>query len=179
MCTLLLFTSLYIHVGYITRCVCFTFICIIHYIQTKLFQYYYREIVNIQARRPSETSNRWPQYDRKRFCGSSSKVRPRFLITLTLSSFLMLNFKRRSSLTLSIQRVDKLHYTGWCPSLRESWKSAECRDTNLFWVSIKRRTTTWRHRLVSHHGGQMLNCPLSVPKQCLKVSCYSKVLILC
>jgi hypothetical protein len=36
------------------------------------------------------------QYDRKRFSSLSSKVRPRFLITLTLSFFLMLNFERRS-----------------------------------------------------------------------------------
>ncbi len=39
-----------IHTGYITRCVCFTIICIIIYIQTKLLQCYYREIVNIQVR---------------------------------------------------------------------------------------------------------------------------------
>jgi hypothetical protein len=39
-----------IHAGYITRCVCFTSNCIIIYIQSKLLQCYYREIVNIQAR---------------------------------------------------------------------------------------------------------------------------------
>jgi hypothetical protein len=39
----------YIHTGYITRCVCSTIICSIIYIQTKLLQYYYREIVNIQS----------------------------------------------------------------------------------------------------------------------------------
>lgn len=39
-----------IHAGYITRCVCFIIICSIIYIQTKLLQCYYREIVNIQAR---------------------------------------------------------------------------------------------------------------------------------
>jgi hypothetical protein len=39
-----------IHDGYITRCVCFAIICIIIYIQTKLLQCYYREIVNIQTR---------------------------------------------------------------------------------------------------------------------------------
>jgi hypothetical protein len=39
-----------IHAGYITRCVCFAIICSIIYIQTKLLQCYYREIVNIQAR---------------------------------------------------------------------------------------------------------------------------------
>ncbi len=37
-------------IGYITRCVCFIIICIIIYIQTKLLQCYYREIVNIQVR---------------------------------------------------------------------------------------------------------------------------------
>jgi hypothetical protein len=36
--------------GYVTRCVCFIIICSIIYIQTKLLQCYYREIVNIQAR---------------------------------------------------------------------------------------------------------------------------------
>ncbi len=39
-----------IHADYITRCVCFTIICSIIYIQTKLLQCYYREIVNIQTR---------------------------------------------------------------------------------------------------------------------------------
>jgi hypothetical protein len=112
-----------IHTSYITRCVCSIIICIIIYIQTKLLQYYYREILNIQTslrdvqvlgvdnrgppvscpstwNSPSETPNRCPQYDRKRFCTSFIKIRPRFLITLTLSSFLMLNFKRRSCHTL-------------------------------------------------------------------------------
>jgi hypothetical protein len=37
------------HAGYVTRCV-FFIICSIIYIQTKLLQCYYREIVNIQAR---------------------------------------------------------------------------------------------------------------------------------
>ncbi len=36
--------------GYVTRCVCFIIICIIIYIQTKLLQCYYKEIVNIRAR---------------------------------------------------------------------------------------------------------------------------------
>ncbi len=108
-CTLLLFVTFCS--SYTTRCVCFTIIHIIIYIQTKLLQCYYREIVNIQTRlrdvqdpgvdnlgppvsslehcvlvRPSETPNRWPQYDRKRFSSASRKVRPTFLITLTLSS---------------------------------------------------------------------------------------------
>jgi hypothetical protein len=39
----------YIHTVDITRCVCSTIICSIIYIQTKLLQYYYREIVNIQT----------------------------------------------------------------------------------------------------------------------------------
>ncbi len=39
-----------IHADHITRCVCFIIICIIIYIQTKLLQCYYREIVNIQSR---------------------------------------------------------------------------------------------------------------------------------
>jgi hypothetical protein len=39
----------YFHTGYITRCVCSNIICNIIYIQTKLLQYYYREIVNIQT----------------------------------------------------------------------------------------------------------------------------------
>lgn len=39
------------HAGYVTRCVFFfIIICSIIYIQTKLLQCYYREIVNIQAR---------------------------------------------------------------------------------------------------------------------------------
>ncbi len=127
MCVLYYCLSHSIHAGYITRCVCFTIICNITYIQTKLLQCYYREIVNIQSLLrdvkgpgvddlpvddlprtscvftltlcpstwsfPSQTPNRWTQFYRKRFSSSSSKVRPRFLITLTLSSFLMLNFK--------------------------------------------------------------------------------------
>ena len=36
--------------GYVTRCVCFIIICSIIYIQTKLLQCYYREIVIIQSR---------------------------------------------------------------------------------------------------------------------------------
>jgi hypothetical protein len=39
-----------IHAGYVTRCVCFIIICSIIYIQNKLLQCYYREIVNIQGR---------------------------------------------------------------------------------------------------------------------------------
>jgi hypothetical protein len=38
------------YAGYITRCVCFTIIYNIIYIQTKLLQCYYREIVKIQVR---------------------------------------------------------------------------------------------------------------------------------
>ena len=38
-----------IHAAYITRCVCFIIICSIIYIQTKLLQCYYREIVYIHA----------------------------------------------------------------------------------------------------------------------------------
>jgi hypothetical protein len=48
-CTLLLFSAFY-SCRYIIRCVCFTIIRSIIYIQTKLLQCYYREIVNIQAR---------------------------------------------------------------------------------------------------------------------------------
>ena len=47
-CTLLLFVT-FCSI-YTTRCVCFTIIHIIIYIQTKLLQCYYREIVNIQTR---------------------------------------------------------------------------------------------------------------------------------
>ncbi len=51
MCVLYYCLSYSIHVGYITRChtVCFTIICSIIYILTKLLQCYYREIVNIQT----------------------------------------------------------------------------------------------------------------------------------
>ncbi len=49
MCVLYYCWHYYIHTGYITRCVCSTIICSIIYIQTKLLEYYYREIVNIQA----------------------------------------------------------------------------------------------------------------------------------
>ena len=50
MCVLYYCLPYSIHTGYVTRCVCFIIICIIIYIQTKLLQCYYREIVNIQAR---------------------------------------------------------------------------------------------------------------------------------
>ncbi len=56
----------------------------------------YSNIVPKYLEQSIRDTHLWPQYDRKRFSSSSSKVRPRFLITLTLSSFLMLNFKRRS-----------------------------------------------------------------------------------
>jgi hypothetical protein len=49
-CVLYYCLSHSIHTGYITRCVCFVIICSIIYIQTKLLQCYYREIVNIQTR---------------------------------------------------------------------------------------------------------------------------------
>ncbi len=38
---------------------------------------------------------------------------------------------------------------------------------------------TCRHRLVSHHEKQLLNCPLCVFKQFLKALRYNKVLSLC
>ncbi len=50
MCVVYYYLTHYIHADYITRCVCSTIICIIIYIQTKLLQCYYREIVNIQER---------------------------------------------------------------------------------------------------------------------------------
>ncbi len=49
MCVLYYCLPYSIHAGYITRCVCFIIICSIIYIQTKLLQLYYREIVNIQV----------------------------------------------------------------------------------------------------------------------------------
>jgi hypothetical protein len=48
-CVLYYCLSHSIHVGYITRCVCFIIIYSIIYIQTKLLQCYYREILNIQT----------------------------------------------------------------------------------------------------------------------------------
>ena len=50
MCVLYYCLPHFIHAGYITQYVCFSIICSIIYIQTKLLQCYYREIVNIQAR---------------------------------------------------------------------------------------------------------------------------------
>jgi hypothetical protein len=50
MCVLYYCLSHSIHADYITQCVCFTIICNIIYIQTKLLQCYYRQIVNIQSR---------------------------------------------------------------------------------------------------------------------------------
>ena len=46
-CVLYYCLQYYIHTGYITRCVCSTIICSIIYIQTKLLQCYYREIVQV------------------------------------------------------------------------------------------------------------------------------------
>ncbi len=51
-CVLYYCLSYSIHTGYITRCVCFTIICSIIYMQTKLLQCYYRDLVYADLAHP-------------------------------------------------------------------------------------------------------------------------------
>ena len=78
--------------------------------------------------RPSETPNRWAQYDQKRFSSSSNNDWPRIFVILIQSSLLTPNFRRRSCHMLADADL--------CPASNDSCSTVHCASlTTTLWVS--------------------------------------------
>ena len=88
------------------------------------------DIIPTQRAHHRDVSPRWVQYDRNKISRSSNGVRPRIFIILTLSSFLVLNFKRRSCHTLADTDLSSL-----CPATNDSCSTVNCVSLKSFWTS--------------------------------------------
>jgi hypothetical protein len=156
------------HYRSVSVCVYSTIVgCLQHYIrtvyiiQTKLLQYYYREIVNNRRSYVMFRDLEWITLDL--LCLYSNDV-PQDLEQSI----------RNSQPVAPVRPKEVFQFIQQGPSeIFDHFDSVLFPDAK---IQEKVMTYTFRHRLVSHHERHLINCPLRVLTQFLKALCYRKVL---